>query len=172
MHVMRHLVGLVAIAAYMALPPAAARAATLDAPPGNGRVFSLSARGMQIYECLPAQAGTFGWTFKAPEATLFDREDKIVATHYAGPTWESTADASKIQGTRVASEASLSPGAIPQLLLSAAVLAPGKTFGQVSFIQRVNTVGGSAPAAGCEAATQGPELRVPYTAVYNFLQRD
>jgi hypothetical protein len=172
MHVMRYLIGLVAIAAYVALPPVAARAAALDAPHGNGRVFSLSARGVQIYECLPAQAGTFGWTFKAPEATLFDREGKVVATHYAGPTWESTDDGSKVKGTRVASEASTSPGAIPQLLLSANVLAPGKTFGQVSFIQRVHTVGGSAPAAGCEAVTRGAELRVPYTAIYNFLERD
>ncbi len=172
MHVMRHIVGLVGIAAYVALPPVTARAAALDAPQGNGRAISLSARGVQIYECLPAQAGALGWTFKAPEATLFDREGKVVATHYAGPTWESTTDGSKVKGTRVASEASTSPGAIPQLLLSAAVLAPGKTFGQVSFIQRMNTVGGSAPAAGCEAATQGAELRVPYTAVYNFLQRD
>jgi hypothetical protein len=92
MHVMRHLLGLVGIAAYAALPPVTARAAALDAPQGNGHMLSLNARGVQIYECLPAQAGTLGWTFKAPEAILFSREGKVVATHYAGPTWESTDD--------------------------------------------------------------------------------
>jgi hypothetical protein len=38
----------------------------------------------------------------------------------------------------------------------------------VTSIQRVNTVGGSAPANGCDAATVGQEARVHYTADYRF----
>jgi hypothetical protein len=43
-------------------------------------------------------------------------------------------------------------------------------FGSVTFIQRVNTVGGSAPATGCDATAQGTQLRVPYTASYLFFR--
>jgi hypothetical protein len=31
----------------------------------------------------------FTWTGPVPEATLFDSEGNIVATHFAGPTWKS-----------------------------------------------------------------------------------
>ncbi len=172
MQSLKHLVALAVLPACSALAPPAAFASAIDVPSGNERELSLSARGVQIYDCVMAPTGSYGWTFKAPEATLFSREGEIVATHYAGPTWESTGDGSKIKGTRVASEPSLSAGAIPQLLLSATVLAPGKTFGRVTFIQRVKTVGGSAPTSGCDATTSGSELRVPYTAVYRFFEKD
>jgi hypothetical protein len=155
-----------------ALASSAAAASPIDVPPGNQRESSLNARGFQIYDCLMAPSGSFTWTFKAPEATLFNREGATVAKHYAGPTWESTEDGSKVQGTRIASEPSSSVGAIPQLLLGATLLTPGKTFGNVTYIQRVKTVGGSAPTSGCDATTQGAELRVPYTAAYRFYERD
>jgi len=162
-----------ATAALGALAAAPARATSpIDVPPGNELALSLSARGVQVYTCLMATTGEFAWTFKAPEATLFDREGEIVATHSAGPTWESTRDHSKIVGTRIASVASVTAGAIPQLLLSAVVQVPGPTFGKVSYVQRLNTVGGSAPASGCDMAHQGAEVRVPYTATYTFWERD
>jgi hypothetical protein len=161
-----------AAAACLALAPCLALASAIDVPPGNERELSLNARGVQIYHCQMDASGSYAWAFTAPEATLFDREGEIVATHFAGPTWQSTADGSKIKGTRIASEPSLSLGAIPQLLLSATVLAPGKTFGHVTFIQRVKTVGGSAPASGCDANASGAEVRVPYTATYRFYQKD
>jgi hypothetical protein len=167
-----HLPALAFLCACSALASPGVLASPIDVPPGNERELSLGARGVQIYDCLMAPTGSFGWTFKAPEATLFNREGDMVATHYAGPTWESTEDGSKIKGTRVALEPSLRLGSIPQLLLSATVLAPGKTFGRVTFIQRVKTVGGSAPSAGCDSTTEGAELRVPYTATYRFYEKD
>ena len=143
-------------------------ASPIDAPAGHAPAFSWNAKGTQIYECtFDAKAG-FAWTFRAPEADLFEADGKTVARHYAGPIWESTSDGSKIQGARVASEPSANPGAIAQLLLSATVLQMGPTFGRVSYIQRLNTTGGSAPASGCEAGTLGAELKVPYSATYRF----
>jgi len=38
----------------------------------------------------------------------------------------------------------------------------------VTFVQRVKTGGGKAPASGCDAANAGREVRVPYTAEYFF----
>ena len=57
---------------------------------------------------------------------------------------------------------------IPWLLLTARNTGTPGSFSTVTSIQRVNTVGGSAPASGCNAATVGQEARVHYTADYRF----
>jgi hypothetical protein len=56
--------------------------------------------------------------------------------------------------------------AIPWLLLRAVSTEGPGIFERTTFIQRVNTMGGAAPAT---APTQaGQEARVPYTAEYYF----
>ncbi len=91
-------------------------------------------------------------------------------THYAGPTWEHR-DGSTVVGAKVAEEPS-PIGAIPHLLLRAASTTPGKTGNHLlktSFIQRLATTGGVAPAAAkCNATTAGTTVEVPYTAAYVF----
>jgi hypothetical protein len=58
--------------------------------------------------------------------------------------------------------------AIPWLLLTAkSVGAPG-SFGKVTSIQRVNTVGGVAPKVACSQNSLGANARVTYTADYYF----
>ena len=62
--------------------------------------------------------------------------------------------------------------AIPWLLLSAASTSAGEDGGRLAgttFIQRVATTGGLAPApTACNAATAGVLEEVPYTADYYF----
>jgi hypothetical protein len=41
-------------------------------------------------------------------------------------------------------------------------------FASVKYIQRLDTVGGIAPSAGCDAAHAGAEARVDYSANYDF----
>jgi hypothetical protein len=41
----------------------------------------------------------------------------------------------------------------------------------VTSIQRVRTAGGAAPAAGCDAARVGEEVRVAFSAEYYFYKR-
>src|SRR3954452_3278163 len=136
--------------------------ATLQ-PPAGAKVFALGhARGVQIYSC----NGT-AWTFVAPRADLFNDRGKLKIIHFAGPTWQAK-DGSKVVGALFAPPVTVSPTAIPWLLLKAASTAPGP-FGdklvKTTFIQRVNTVGGLAPAAAtCTAATAGQTAEVPYTA--------
>ena len=64
------------------------------------------------------------------------------------------------------------PTAIPWLLLSAASTASGPDgdrLAHTTFIQRIATTGGLAPAAaGCNAGTAGTSAEVPYTADYYF----
>jgi len=140
----------------------------LRAPTDQVLAFELQATGVQIYECRarkedPAQ---FEWIFKAPEAELFDASGQRVGKHYGGPTWESP-DGSKVVGEVKAKDTSLSSGSIPWLLLGAKATAGRGLFSPVKSIQRLNTVGGAAPATAGQAQA-GQEVRVPYTATYAF----
>jgi hypothetical protein len=131
------------------------------------------ASGVQIYRCLPSVANPAlpAWSFIAPEATLFRRSGKIAGHHFAGPTWQAT-DGSKVVGTVLARVPSSQAGTIPWLLLSAVVVQQGETFENVAYVQRLNTDGGAAPAAGCTIDVIAAEVRVPYTADYYFYSAD
>lgn len=59
-------------------------------------------------------------------------------------------------------------GAIPWLLLAAKSAGSEGPFSKITGIQRVNTVGGVAPKAGCSQATAGTPARITYTADYYF----
>jgi FtsP/CotA-like multicopper oxidase with cupredoxin domain len=132
----------------------------LQAPAGSKLVYHVYATGVQIYRWNGAS-----WAFVAPEAVLSaDAGGRSkVGTHYAGPTWESVSG-SKVVGT-VAERCTASATAIPWLSLTASGTGPG-IFERVTFIQRVNTVGGLAPSTPGSAT--GAEVRVPYTAEYFF----
>ena len=60
------------------------------------------------------------------------------------------------------------PEAIPWLLLAAKSVGSAGSFSKVTSIQRVSTVGGVAPAAGCSQAAAGTPARINYTADYYF----
>ena len=109
--------------------------------------------------------------FQAPEATLYGRNGRVEGKHYAGPTWESK-DGSTVTASKVAAFTA-DPTAIPELLLKA--VAHGGEDGRMSdvtFIQRLDTVGGLAPATGCDATQVGAVARIDYTATYYFYEAD
>ena len=127
------------------------------------------ATGVQIYECGAAanDPTRFQWNFKAPEADLFDANGKRIGRHYAGPTWESN-DGSKVVGAVKARNDALDANAIPWLLLSSKSTAGSGDFGRTSSIQRVSTVGGTAPTEACSQSKAGKVARVDYEAIYYF----
>jgi hypothetical protein len=137
----------------------------LAAPPGQRLALQLEATGVQIYTCTATPAGA-AWVFTAPEASLSAAGGAAAGKHYAGPTWEAL-DGSSVVGAKVAG-ATPDPSAIPWLLLRATSHGGKGTLAEVSFIQRVATHGGLAPAGGCSAATVGAVVRVAYTASYCF----
>jgi hypothetical protein len=89
------------------------------------------------------------------------------------PTWQSSLDSSEVWGEKegsiqAGSDASCpNSGAIPCLLLGAAATRRGPEgsdlLAKTTFIQRLNTEGGSAPAGACSA---GDEALAPYSADY------
>lgn len=130
---------------------------------GNKVSFHTYAVGVQVYRW----NGT-AWAFVEPVANLYaDRGfHGQVGTHYAGPTWESNSG-SKVVGRRVVNTGCTpNANAIPWLKLEAVTTEGPGVFDGVTFIQRVNTTGGVAPAA--PGTFVGEEARVPYTAEYFF----
>jgi hypothetical protein len=142
----------------------------LKVPAGQTLAADLQATGVQIYVCAARKddATKFEWTLKAPEAELFDAAGKKVVKHYGGPTWEAD-DGSKVVGELKARDDSPDPNAIPWLLLTAKSVSGSGMLGKTVSIQRLQTVGGKAPADGCSQAAQaGSEVRVAYQARYAF----
>ena len=129
----------------------------------------IPADGVQIYQCKAdqADASKFVWSFVAPEATLFDEAQAVIGVHYGGPTWEGN-DGSKVVGEVKERADTPDADAIPWLLLNVKSTEGDGIFGNVTAIHRVETVGGKAPAIGCDADYVDEEVRVPYTAVYYF----
>ena len=137
--------------------------------PGELKVYlAVPAKGVQIYRCTP-ERGNWIWMFKAPEAELDDATGKAIGEHYGGPTWEGN-DGGKVVGVVKASAPAPGGNAIPWLLLDIKSRDGSGQFTQAAAILRVNTVGGTAPASGCEEAHAGTEQRVPYTATYYLLK--
>lgn len=156
----------IATAAALAACSSAPRAPEALAPAAHEQpVLSLSATGVQIYQCRADGAGAPAWAFVAPEAELFDARGRSIGTHGAGPHWTAH-DGSRIVGTLRARADAPQPGAIPWLLLDATASATPGVFGHVTSIQRLRTTGGLAPADGCRTDTTGATVRVPYTADY------
>ena len=133
----------------------------LQVEAGNKVSFHVYAEGVQIYRW----NGT-SWSFVAPDALLFADVggNGLVGTHYAGPTWESLSG-SKVVGT-VIDRCTPDASAIPWLLLAGVPDEGPGIFHRVTFIQRVNTVGGLAPTDPGDFV--GEIANVPYTTEYFF----
>ena len=158
------ILGAAALAACVSPDPIALPHALATAP-DEMPVKKVHAKGVQIYECR-AKGGNAEWAFVAPEADLFDMNGRPAGTHGAGPVWTAL-DGSTVKAVVKAKADAPAAGAIPWLLLAATPLGPDGSFGKVTSILRVNTVGGIAPAGTCEA---GERTRVAYTADYLFFR--
>jgi hypothetical protein len=139
-----------------AVPPA------IEVPPGQTLTGDFLGAGVQVYRCT---AGA--WTFVEPAANLagWTRSPDHFATavHFRGPSWESAEDGSLVEAKAIAS--SPVQGSIPQLLLQATSNRGDGVFGRVSYLQRLATRGGAAPAGAC---TDGQTTGVRYRAEYRF----
>ena len=137
-------------------------------PAGQKVMMSATGVGELTYECREKKdtAGVFEWAFVGPVAKLYSADKKEVGKYYAGPTWES-ADGSKVTGKQVALAPS-TPGNIPLQLVKAESATGSGAMTGVSYIQRLNTKGGVAPATACTSDTKGARQQVAYEAEYVF----
>jgi hypothetical protein len=159
----------------------------LEVPEGNVPFAITSAEGTQNYICLvPNGGGPATWTFLGPQATLFNAQNEQLMTHYLSPnpdenntaraTWRDSRDTSTVWAVAIQNSsdpAYVEAGAIPWLLLRVVGVEFGPDFGDrlvnTTYIQRVNTSGGVAPATGCSGRSDGGKrAMVPYTTQYVF----
>ena len=188
-------IGLTALGmAFMFALPQAAHAQGVTPPPvpagievpAQNEAFLLGRGvGTQNYVCQPADSlGRVAWTLFTPQATLFTDQGDQLTSHFNSPnpvehstvraTWRDSADTSTVWARAIASVADPNAsGAIAWVLLQVVGTEVGPTGGTTlsgtTFIQRLNTVGGSAPATGCNIPTDmGRKAFVPYTADYFF----
>lgn len=141
--------------------------AAVQVPAGNRIAMETVGVGRITYECRVKAnaAGQFEWFFAGPDAQLMDRAGKTVGRYYGPPaTWESQ-DGSKVTATQLA----VAPGGDGNIPLQLVKANPAMGMGAmqgVTFIQRVATRGGVAPAAACAAGNVGEKQIVNYQADY------
>ena len=136
---------------------------SIEVPVGNRLAFRVYALGVQVYKWNGA-----AWAFVEPSATLFADANYHgeVGIHYVGPTWESNSG-SKVRAARVPGTGCTPDStAIPWLLLQKVSTEGPGIFSKVTYVQRVNTAGGTAPTA--PGLLTGEVKEVPYTAEYYF----
>ena len=133
------------------------------------RLETSTSAGEITYQCRAKKdmADQFEWVFAGPAAGLKDRKGTMVGKYYGPPaTWEST-DGSKITGTQVA-VAPNGAGNIPSQLVKANPAMGMGAMQGVSYVQRVATMGGTAPQSVCGKANENAKQVVPYSADYIF----
>jgi hypothetical protein len=143
--------------------------AAVQVPAGNKVAMETVGVGEITYQCNAKKdmATQFEWVFVGPDATLNDRSGKQVGKYYGPPaTWQS-GDGSKLTGAQAA-VAPNGPGNIPNQLVKANPASGNGAMTDVTYIQRVNTVGGVAPVAICAASNMGTKQIVKYQADYIF----
>ena len=138
-------------------------------PLGNRVALESVGVGEITYECREkaAAAGQFEWVFVGPNAVLNDRGGKAIGTYYGPPATWAAADGSKITGTQLA-VAPAAAGNIPLQLVKANPAMSAGAMSGVSYIQRVATSGGVAPASACAMDSKGKKEIVKYQADYIF----
>ena len=157
----------------------------LVVPAGHKLFLEGHAFGTQNYLCLPSASAPAGvaWINVGPQATLFADNGRQIITHFLSPnpdesgiaraTWQHSRDTSAVWAAADADPVFVEAGAIPWLRLHFVGRQEGPTGGdslsETTYIQRINTVGGVAPATGCAAGTDvGKRYFSPYEADYLF----
>ncbi|HSW07833.1 DUF3455 domain-containing protein [Aquabacterium sp.] len=155
--------------APMKLFDQAALPAAVQVPTGHRVALETVGVGEITYECrAKANApGSFEWVFVGPKAVLNSRQGSAIGSYFGPPaTWQAS-DGSAITGAQVA-VAPNAPGSIPLQLVKANPATGAGAMNGISYIQRVATQGGVAPAMPCAGDSTGKREIVKYQADYIF----
>jgi Protein of unknown function (DUF3455) len=141
----------------------------VQVPAGHRMVLETVAKGEIAYTCSAkaGMAGQFEWVFTGPKAAMSLRNKQSIGTYFGPPATWLHSDGSVVTGTQVA-VAPNNATSIPLQLVKANPKAQAGAYAETSYIQRVNTVGGIAPANPCTASIFGVKQTVEYSADYIF----
>jgi len=138
----------------------------LKAPEAGVEVLRLSGRGAQIFRC-ESQAAGARWIYRLPEAELRDAQGTVLVRHGANLSFEHV-DGSRLFGEILDHVPSPNDDSLPWLLLKTRAYGPG-ALSAITYVERINTVGGMPPAS-CDAAQLNQVLRVPFSADFVFFR--
>ncbi|MGH7436815.1 MAG: DUF3455 domain-containing protein, partial [Polyangiaceae bacterium] len=118
---------------------------------------------------------SFAWVLQGPDAQLKDCSGNMIGHHFpseagaSAPEWQTT-DGTYVVAHKVATYTpDGGSGSVAWLLLQASSHGGDGGLSNVTFVQRLDTDGGVAPATGCDINTDaGATVNVPYTADYYF----
>ena len=142
---------------------------TVKVPAGHRVALETVGVGEITYECRPkANAGdAHEWVFVGPKADLNSRSGAKLGSYYGPPATWAANDGSKITGAQVAVAPS-SAGNIPSQLVKANPAVGMGAMSGITYVQRVATQGGVAPASACDKSAAGRKEIVKYQADYIF----
>ncbi|MES1206429.1 MAG: DUF3455 domain-containing protein [Pseudomonadota bacterium] len=149
--------------------------AAIDVPSGATVKVHDRGIGAQVYTCLASTSGNGGAGGQAsgppswvatPSAILYDATCTEVGTHQEGPSW--TSGGGTIKGMKLQQADSSNAANIAWLLLKVTMGTTTGPFAGVTYVQRVNTVGGLPPSAACNSGSLNTQISVPYSADYYF----
>jgi hypothetical protein len=169
----------------------------LDVEDGNEVFLVGHGVGTQNYVCAPSATSATGFAFSlfTPQATLLNDTGEQLITHFFSPnndprvkppeagtirvTWEDSRDTSRVWAfllQQSLDEDFVRRDSVAWLLLKVSGVDVGPTGGdrltKTTFIQRLNTVGGLAPASGCSTFEDlNLRVHVPYFADYFFYRK-
>lgn len=148
----------------MAAPPLPS---AVRVPAGQRHAMTLKSTGTLNYACRPwpGMSGAYGWVLVAPDAALLHWTGLHVGRYSGGPTLRYR-DGSRVTLRLVASSPDDS-GKLPIQLYRAAGHAGEGEFADVTYVQRLNTVGRE-PDAACAAGNVGAAAREPFSADFLF----
>ncbi|TFZ01021.1 DUF3455 domain-containing protein [Ramlibacter henchirensis] len=141
----------------------------VQVPAGHKVAMETVGAGEITYACRAkaGMPGQFDWAFEGPDARLTDRSGKVVGRYFGPPaTWENV-DGSRVTATQIAVYPAAA-GSIPLQLVKADPAGGNGALNGTTYIQRVATQGGVAPAASCTQANVGAKQVVKYQADYIF----
>jgi len=145
-------------------PPSLGFFSHIKTPDGVDPVLRMQGRGVQVFRC-EARGTGYSWVYRLPEADLFDGSGKAVIRHGANFSFEDT-DGSRLVGTVIDFDEAPNPNDLRWLLLSTRSFGDGILTG-VTYVQRVNTIGGMPPSR-CDPGQQNRLLRVDFSADFVF----
>ena len=187
---------------FMVSLPQPTHAQTITPPPvpdgleveaGNEPFLLGRGVGTQNYVCSPCDPTKLNcplgvaFTLFTPQATLFNDQEEQLITHFSSPnpvengiirvTWQDSRDTSTVWASLVKA-VTVRADSIPWVLLNVkdtgtqAGPTGGDRLTKTTFIQRLNTIGGLAPADGCLSSMDlGHQAFVHYTADYFFYKQ-
>jgi hypothetical protein len=157
-------------AADSAAPPGAmfsGLSRPLQSPPGATEVLRMHGEGAQIFRCEARSSGEMRWTHRLPDAQLRDDNGKLAVRHGANQSFEHV-DGSRLIGEVIDHVPAPDASSIPWLLLKTRSYGSGSLSG-ITFVERINTVGGMPPDS-CTTAQASQLLRVAFSADFVFFR--